>query len=29
MNNKFTQAELGRVDQICNHIDWAVDVIKR
>jgi hydroxypyruvate isomerase len=29
MNNKFTQPELGRVDQICNHIDWAVEVVKR
>ncbi len=29
MNNKFTQPELGRVDQICNHIDWAVGVVKR
>jgi len=29
MNNKFTQPELGRTDQICNHVAWAVDVIKR
>jgi hydroxypyruvate isomerase len=29
MNNKFTQPELGRTDQICNHIGWAVDVVKR
>lgn len=29
MNNKFEDARLGRVDQICNHIDWAVDVVKR
>ena len=29
MNNKFTQPELGRVDQICNHVAWAVDVVKR
>lgn len=29
MNNKFTQPELGRTDQICNHIAWAVDVVKR
>ncbi|MBZ5578044.1 MAG: TIM barrel protein [Acidobacteriia bacterium] len=29
MNNKYEDARLGRVDQICNHIDWAVDVVKR
>lgn len=29
MNNKFTDPTLGRVDQICNQIDWAVDVVKR
>jgi hydroxypyruvate isomerase len=29
MNNKFTQPELGRTDQICNHVAWAVDVVKR
>lgn len=29
MNNKFTDPLLGRVDQICNHVDWAVNVIKR
>jgi len=29
MNNKFTQPELGRTDQICNHVAWAVDVLKR
>jgi len=29
MNNKFTDPLLGRVDQICNHIDWAVGVVKR
>jgi hydroxypyruvate isomerase len=29
MNNKFTQPELGRTDQICNHVGWAVDVVKR
>ncbi len=29
MNNKFTDPLLGREDQICNHVDWAVDVIKR
>ena len=29
MNNKFTDPLLGRTDQICNHIAWAVDVCKR
>ena len=29
MNNKYEDARLGRVDQICNHIDWAVNVVKR
>jgi hydroxypyruvate isomerase len=29
MNNRFTQPELGRVDQICNHVAWGVDVVKR
>ena len=29
MNNKFEDQRLGRPDQICNHIDWAVGVIKR
>jgi hydroxypyruvate isomerase len=29
MNNKFQDPTLGRWDQICNHVDWAVDVVKR
>jgi hydroxypyruvate isomerase len=29
MNNKFTDPALGRVDQICNHVAWGVDVCKR
>ncbi len=29
MNNKFEDAALGRVDQICNHVAWGVDVCKR
>ena len=29
MNDKFKDATIGRWDQICNHIDWAVGVVKR
>jgi hydroxypyruvate isomerase len=29
MNNKFSNNELGRPDQICNHVAWGVDVCKR
>ena len=29
MNNKFTDQTLGRTDQICNHVAWGVDVVKR
>ena len=29
MNTKFTDPLLGRTDQICNHIAWAGDVVKR
>jgi hydroxypyruvate isomerase len=26
MNHKYQDPTLGRVDQICDHLDWAVDV---
>lgn len=29
MNSKFTDQTLGRPDQICDHVDWGVDVCKR
>jgi hydroxypyruvate isomerase len=29
MNSKFTDATLGRVDQICDHADWAFELMKR
>ncbi|HWF39343.1 MAG TPA: TIM barrel protein [Candidatus Acidoferrales bacterium] len=29
MNTKYTDPRIGRVDQICNHLDWAVDVCTR
>ena len=29
MNDKFKDATIGRWDQICNHIDWAVGVVQR
>jgi hydroxypyruvate isomerase len=29
MNSKFQDARLGRWDQICDHVDWAVNVCKR
>ena len=29
MNSKFTDATLGRVDQICDHLDWGFEVMRR
>lgn len=29
MNSKFKDSQLGRIDQICDHIAWGVDVCKR
>ncbi len=29
MNTKFTDQQLGRPDQICDHVAWGVDVCKR
>jgi hydroxypyruvate isomerase len=29
MNSKFMDATIGRYDQICDHLAWAVGVIKR
>jgi len=29
MNSKFTDATLGRVDQICDHTDWGFEVMRR
>ena len=29
MNTKYQDPALGRIDQICNHLDWAVDVCTR
>ena len=29
MNSNYDDARLGRTDQICNHIKWGVDVMKR
>ena len=29
MNTRYTPPELGRVDQICNHIGWGVELCKR
>ena len=29
MNTRFTDPNYGRVDQICNHIDWAAELCKR
>ena len=29
MNTKYTDPAIGRVDRICNHLDWAVDVCTR
>lgn len=29
VNNKFEDPEFGRKDQICNHVDWAFDVLRR
>jgi hydroxypyruvate isomerase len=29
MNTKFTQPELGRTDQICNHLAWGLGVCQR
>jgi hydroxypyruvate isomerase len=28
-NSKYTNPDLGRVDQICDHVAWEVDVCKR
>ena len=29
MNNKYEDPLLGRVDQICNHVAWGLEVVKR
>ena len=29
MNSKYQRPELGRTDQICDHVAWGVDVCKR
>lgn len=29
MNTKYSDPALGRADQICDHLDWAVDVCTR
>jgi hydroxypyruvate isomerase len=29
MNSKYTDQRLGRVDQICDHLAWGVNVVKR
>ncbi len=29
MNSKFKDASIGRFDQMCDHVDWAVGVVKR
>jgi hydroxypyruvate isomerase len=29
MNSKYTNPDLGRVDQICDHVAWGVGVCKR
>ena len=29
MNSKFSDPLLGRIDQICDHLAWGVDVCKR
>jgi len=29
MNTKFSQPELGRTDQICDHLAWGIDVCQR
>lgn len=29
VNSKFEDSQLGRIDQICDHVAWAVDVVKR
>jgi hydroxypyruvate isomerase len=29
MNTKYEDPKVGRIDQVCNHLDWAVDVCTR
>ena len=29
MNNRYTEPRLGRVDQICSHVSWGVELCKR
>ena len=29
MNSKFENPALGRIDQICDHVGWGLDVVKR
>jgi hydroxypyruvate isomerase len=29
MNSRFTDPALGRVDQICDHLDWGFEVMRR
>jgi hydroxypyruvate isomerase len=29
MNTKYDDPKIGRTDQICSHLDWAVDVCTR
>jgi hydroxypyruvate isomerase len=29
MNTKYEDPKIGRIDQICSHLDWAVDVCTR
>jgi len=29
MNNKYADPALGRKDQVCDHLDWAVDLCTR
>ena len=29
MNTRYTPQELGRVDQICDHLSWGVELCKR
>jgi hydroxypyruvate isomerase len=29
MNTKYEDPKIGRIDQVCNHLDWAVDVCTR
>ncbi len=29
MNSKYKDPAIGRVDQVCDHLDWAVDVCTR